>query len=369
MFKRPILTVFFASMTFISTLVVGILSNDHLRVSLFNKPITAVSGLYMDSVSRIDPEAYGGSTMDDSTVLGKYGEWSFCQYEQPEAPEYNVEFVQVQTEENVQPGDVFSITMTFKNTGNTRLFAQDVYCFGQPVLNVGTQKTQDRMSVFGGADSAVSGWAGANRIIMSEDYVDPEGEFHVTFQSIAPAGDNIYREFFQPVVEGVAWVGESFGVDISIGNPDEDMKSDISFVTDLTMDAAQLSSLERNVVVSLADQMMYAKFGDITVWSMQVSSGAWKTPTPRGNYKVLSKQELRIGFKAPHYRMPYFQLFDARGYGFHSLPYLANDGGTFWSEALSHIGTPVSHGCVRMLPEDAVTLYEFTSIGTPIVIR
>jgi L,D-transpeptidase catalytic domain len=369
MFKRPILTIFFASLTFVTTLVIGILSNDHLQVSLFNKPITAVSGLYMDSVSRIDPEAYGGSTMDDSTVLGKYGEWSFCQYEQPETPEYNVEFVQVQTEEGVQPGDVFSVSMTLKNTGNTRLFAQDVYCFGQPVVNLGTQKEQDRMSIFGGADSAVSGWAGANRITMSEDYVDPEGEFHINFQSVAPAGDNIYREYFQPVVEGVAWVGEPFGVDISVGSPTEDMKSDISFVTTVSMDAAQLSGLERNVEIVLADQMLYAKFGDTTVWSMQISSGAWATPTPRGTYQVLTKQELRIGVKYPHYRMPAFQLFDWRGYGLHALPYLNNDGGTFWSEALSHIGIPVSHGCVRMLPDDATTLYEFTSIGTPIVIR
>ena len=67
--------------------------------------------------------------------------------------------------------------------------------------------------------------------------------------------------------------------------------------------------------------------------------------------------------------MLYFQLFTWRGHGLHALPYLMNDGGVFWKEALSDIGKPVSHGCVRQLPEDAITLYNFTSVGTPIWIH
>lgn len=362
--RRPILTVFYASLTFTVTLLVGILSNQHVQASLFNKPITALSGVYIDAHTRIDPEAYSMDELDENAVLGKYGEWSFCQYELPETPEYAVTLNQVTTEENIQPGTVFSVSMEFTNDSNTRLFSQDAKCYGMPTLNVGTQKSQDRLSVLGGADTAVTGWAGANRIVMSEDYVEPGDTFHVDFQSIAPSGDNIYREFFQPVIEGQAWIGETFGVDINVGNPTDSMKDNIAYVSEMSLDAAQLEGLERNLEISLADQMMYAKFGDLAVWKMQISSGAWDTPTPKGNYKILTKQELRIGQAYPHYRMPYFQLWDWRGYGIHALPYLANDGGTFWSEALSHIGTPVSHGCIRTLPEDAETVYQFTSIGT-----
>lgn len=362
--RRPILTVFYASLTFMVTLLVGVLSNEHIQASLFNKPVTAVSGLYFDQVTRIDPEASDSVTLEENTVVGKYGEWSFCQYDLPETPSYDVSLSGVEVEEGIQAGSVFSVSMTFVNEGNTRLFAQDSNCWGLPALNVGTQKSQDRASVFGGSDYAVTGWAGENRVVMSEDYVEPGETFHVNFQSIAPAGDNIYREFFQPVIEGQAWIGESFGVDITVGTPTEQMTDDISYVSELSIDAGQLSGLERNLEITIDDQMMYAKFGDIAVWKMQISSGAWDTPTPRGNYKILSKQELRIGQAYPHYRMPYFQLWDTRGYGIHALPYLASDGGTFWTEALSHIGTPVSHGCIRTLPEDAVTVYEFTDIGT-----
>ncbi len=367
--RRPILTVFYASLTFMVTLLVGVLSNEHIQASLFNKPVTAVSGLYFDQVTRIDPEASDSITLEENTVVGKYGEWSFCQYDLPETPEYAVTLSSVEVEEGIQPGSVFSVSMTFTNDGNTRLFADDSDCWDLPVLNVGTQKSQDRASVFGSSDSAVTGWAGDNRVMMSEDYVEPGETFHVNFQSVAPAGDNIYREFFQPVIEGEAWIGESFGVDISVGSPTEQMTDDISYVSELSMDAAQLSGLERNLEITIGDQMMYAKFGDIAVWKMQISSGAWDHPTPRGSYEILSKQELRIGQAYPHYRMPYFQLWDYRGYGIHALPYLANDGGTFWTEALSHIGTPVSHGCIRTLPEDAVTVYNFTEIGTPVVVK
>lgn len=366
--RRPILTVFFASLTFMVTLMVGILTNQHIQASLFGKPIAALSGVYFANVTRVDPEAYGeGNNMED-VVLGKYGEWSFCQYDLPEAPEYKVELSKVEVEENIQPGQVFTVSMTFVNAGNTRLFAEDSDCFGLPALNVGTQKAQDRESVFGSSDSAVTGWIRPNRILMVEDYVEPNEVFHVDFQSIAPEGDNIYREFFQPVIEGEAWLDESFGVDITVGAPSDEMKDDISFVTDLSIDAKQLDGLERNLEIDLANQLMYAKFGDLTVWSMQVSSGAWDTPTPRGTYKILTKQELRIGQAYPHYRMPYFQLWDWRGYGIHALPYLATDGGTFWSEALSHIGRPVSHGCIRTLPDDAETVYKFTDIGTGLVV-
>lgn len=371
LFRRPLLTLFFASLSFIITLTVGIVGNDEVQASIFNKPVSAMGGVYFSNVTRIDPEAYSmeGTTLEENVVLGKYGEWSYCQYELPEAPSYEVELSQVTIEENIQPGQVFSVSMTFVNAGNTRLFAQDAGCKGLPVLNVGTQKSQDRESVFGLPETSVTGWAGTNRIMMSEDYVEPNEVFHVDFQSIAPAGDNIYREFFQPVLEGVAWIDEPFGIDIVVGAPSEQMLDDISFVTELTMNAAALSGLERNLEIVLSDQMMYAKFGETTVWSMQISSGAWDTPTPRGSYEVLSKQELRIGQAYPHYRMPYFQLWDYRGYGIHALPYLATDGGTFWTEALSHIGTPVSHGCIRTLPEDAETAYSFTDIGTPVNIR
>ncbi len=353
-FRRPILSLILASLVFAITLSIGLMKQDQLTASLMDgRNLVALSG--EDMSTDLDPE--------------KEGEWTYCQYTAPAEPTYAVELQSTTVEEDIQAGDTFTVDMTFLNSGDTRLYSDSSGCDEQAILNLGTQKTQDRLSVFGAGSVSVTGWLSSNRIEMSETYVEPGDTFHVVFQSIAPEGDDVYREYFQPVIEGVAWIGEAFSVDIAVGAPTDQMKSDIAYAIDASMAASDLSGLERNVLIDLSDQMMYARFGETTVWSLQISSGAWDTPTPPGTYQILTKQELRIGSKWPHYRMPYFQLWDSRGYGIHALPYLATDGGTFWTEALNHIGRPVSHGCIRTLPDDAAALYQFTLIGTPVVIQ
>jgi hypothetical protein len=371
MSKRPILTLLLASITFTISLGYGFLNNEHLQTSLFNKDIQPISTMLLTRLERIDPEAYSVdiSKLDDSVVLGKYGEWSFCDYEVPTDATYDVELLEVSVDEDIAAGDVFMVDMQFKNTGTARLFNARSGCYDMPKLNVGTAYTMDRASIFGVGSNAISGWIGSGRIKMSENYADPDETFHVAFQSMAPEGDNVYKEFFQPVVEGIAWLDSPFGVEIKVGSPSESMISNIEFVTTISMDAASLEGLTRNLEIDLSEQKMYAKFGDIKVWEMKISSGASDTPTPAGNYSILSKQELRIGGKSPHYRMPYFMMWRADGYGIHALPYLGTDGGAFWSEALDHIGRPVSHGCIRTLPEDAVVLYNFSSIGTSLAVH
>ena len=79
---------------------------------------------------------------------------------------------------------------------------------------------------------------------------------------------------------------------------------------------------------------------------------------------------MRIGAKPPHYVMPKFMMFRQGGYGIHALPSLSRKGGdVFWTEARSHIGRPVSHGCIRVLPEDANFVYDFAEVGTPVDVQ
>ena len=84
---------------------------------------------------------------------------------------------------------------------------------------------------------------------------------------------------------------------------------------------------------------------------------------------IFLKNEVRVGHAAPHYIMPRFQMFTYQGAGLHALPSLSTDGGVFWTEALDHIGQPMSHGCVRMLPDDADFTFDFTEIGDEIEIH
>lgn len=373
MSKRPIITAIFAALTLASTMA-GV-DTQHMQVSLFGADIQAASGIILSHGVRVDPKVFlsDASTAlsrSDSSYVGKIGQWSYCDYTLPDAPTYSVELVSSEVDENIVPGQVFMSTMTFKNTGNTRLFSSKSECENVPVFNVGTQNVTDRASIFGASSVAMSGWTSSNRIKMSTEYADPEQDFTVIFQSIAPEGDNIYREYFQPVVEDVSWIGSAFPLDIKVGTPTEEMTKNMSFVKDaITIAASDLIGKEKSFNIDLSEQMMSVKIGDITIWKFLISSGAYDHPTPTGNFNISIKQELRIGGAWPHYRMPYFMMWRSDGYGIHALPYLATDGGTFWNEARDHIGKPVSHGCIRSLPEDATIMYAFADIGTAVNIQ
>lgn len=373
MSKRPIITAIFAALTLMTSM--GVVDSQHMQVSLFGADIQPVSGIVFTHGVRIDPKIYLADSataisLGEDSYVGKIGQWSYCDYTMPETPTYDVELISSDVDENIQAGQVFVSTMTFKNKGNTRLFSSKSGCENVPIFNVGTQNTTDRSSIFGAGSTAMSGWTSANRIKMFNEYVDPEQDFTVVFQSIAPEGDNIYKEYFQPVVENVSWLSEPFALDITVGTPTEEMVKDMSFVKEpITIAASDLVGKAKSLNIDISEQTMRVKFGDIVIWKMLISSGISGKDTPTGTYSVLTKQELRIGGASPHYRMPYFMLWRKDGYGIHALPYLASDGGTFWNEAREHIGRPVSHGCIRSLPEDATIVYSFADIGTPIIIQ
>jgi lipoprotein-anchoring transpeptidase ErfK/SrfK len=126
---------------------------------------------------------------------------------------------------------------------------------------------------------------------------------------------------------------------------------------------------EKKLLVDLSDQKLFIMLDGQVIREFRVSTGGYKTPTPKGDYTIKLKQEVRVSGKAPHYIMPKFMWFREGGYGFHALPSLGSDGGVFWTEAKDHIGRPVSHGCIRLLPEDADFLYEFTDLGTKVTVQ
>lgn len=129
--------------------------------------------------------------------------------------------------------------------------------------------------------------------------------------------------------------------------------------------------LQKEISIDLGQQIMFMLEDGIPVRMFPISSGKTITPTPVGLFQVHRKQELRISRQVVPYRMPYYLSFTKSGsHGMHALPYLGVSPASswYWSEALDHIGTPVSHGCVRLLPEDALALYEWAEVGIPVTI-
>lgn len=96
-----------------------------------------------------------------------------------------------------------------------------------------------------------------------------------------------------------------------------------------------------------------------------ISSGKRGMETPEGNFQIHNKTP-RAWSKKYALFMPYWMAFVPSGQmGIHELPEWP--GG--YKEGANHLGTPVSHGCVRLGVGDAKKVYEWAEIGTPVVIH
>lgn len=294
-----------------------------------------------------------------------------CLYVPPEKPEYKGEVMATENKAWAEPGGEFEVSVYVKNTGNTAWFSDSSGCATAAKMRLGTVRELDRASIFFNPGDAR--WISPNRIAMVEHRVDPGEIATFSFKSRAPRIDNdIFREYFQPVAEGVAWFDKKESltrVDVNVGETSADLERRLFYLGH----SGQASSLdvtgEPVIEIDISEQKLRFKFGNHIVREYPVSTGTFKTPTPLGKFSILNKQELRIGGARPHYRMPNWQGITKSGVGLHALPYLANDNGVFWKEALTHIGQRASHGCIRLLPEDAEELYGFTELGMPVVIQ
>lgn len=94
-----------------------------------------------------------------------------------------------------------------------------------------------------------------------------------------------------------------------------------------------------------------------------ISSGKASMPTPTGTRYIDSK-EVKRWSNTYGLWMPYWQSIGG-GYGIHELPIWPSG----YQEGESHLGTPVSHGCVRLGKGSAETVFNWTEVGTPVYIH
>jgi len=329
--------------------------------------------IYLVRVDDADYQLYDSADEEqaaDENVIympEKQGMMSECLYIGPDEPTFAGEVVSVTVPESIGPDQVFDVVVEVLNTGDIAWFRNN-YCENQVSVNLGTFAEEGRSSIFGSSEYAVSGWLNDSRIEMTEAVVYPEDIATFKFSSKSNWENVWYKEYFAPVAEGVRWMDEALAeVDIKMGITD-DVDAGIMDIVSFSTKSSDLEG-EKWIHADLSDQEMQLYVGETMIWSLPMSSGAWDTPTPTGTYYILNKQELRIGGAWPHYYMPNWMGFTSVGHGLHALPYLANDGGAFWYEALEHIGTPVSHGCIRQLPDDSEKVFAFSEVGTKLVIE
>lgn len=129
-------------------------------------------------------------------------------------------------------------------------------------------------------------------------------------------------------------------------------------------DAGPNARLEKSIRIDRQNQLLSYFAGDVRLGLFPVSTGKPGWETPRGEFAVIEKHPRRWSHLASLW-MPYWLMFDARGYGIHELPEWP--GG--YKEGQDHLGTPVSHGCVRLGVGPAEELYNFAEMGTKVYVN
>jgi hypothetical protein len=110
-------------------------------------------------------------------------------------------------------------------------------------------------------------------------------------------------------------------------------------------------------------QLSYLVSGQ--VWkTFSVSTGKASMPTPKGTFKVLNKDK-KAWSKAYGLWMPYWMGLGSGQFGIHELPVWPSG----YREGENHLGTPVSHGCIRLGVGSAQYIYDRVSKGTEVVIK
>ena len=119
------------------------------------------------------------------------------------------------------------------------------------------------------------------------------------------------------------------------------------------------------VQIDLAHQKLYLFENRELVNSFTISSGKIGMATPKGVHQIYNKA-LRPYSKLYGLYMPYWSAITPDGlYGIHELPEWPNG----YKEGESHLGIPVSHGCIRLGVGAAKYVYEWAPIGTAVVIQ
>lgn len=125
----------------------------------------------------------------------------------------------------------------------------------------------------------------------------------------------------------------------------------------------------RRIVYSKTAQRVWLVEADNTVVKTHRVSGrlTWNQPLP-GTYAVFSKSSYTCAIKNPNTCWRYMVRFtkgpEGDNIGFHEIP--RNNGVPLQSEA--QLGQALSHGCVRQATADALFLWNWTPVGTKVVV-
>jgi lipoprotein-anchoring transpeptidase ErfK/SrfK len=121
----------------------------------------------------------------------------------------------------------------------------------------------------------------------------------------------------------------------------------------------------KQIVIDLSEQKLFIYENEEKTGEFLVSTGRPGMQTPTGEFQVYEKRD-RAWSKMAGLWMPYWMLIEPnKGIGIHEVPEWP--GG--YKEGADHLGTPVSHGCIRLGVGAAAIVYNWVEIGTKVIIQ
>ena len=123
----------------------------------------------------------------------------------------------------------------------------------------------------------------------------------------------------------------------------------------MVMLASMPAVAETNITISKSHQLMQVD-SDYGSYQWRVSTARKGYYTPTGTFHPYSLQLMHYSKKYDNAPMPH-SIFFSGGYAIHATPHTGN------------LGRPASHGCVRLSPSNAATLYSIVKQDPNTTIR
>ena len=177
---------------------------------------------------------------------------------------------------------------------------------------------------------------------------------------IKPVNSPVNRQFFRRCC-GV-WVGGLMAIGIAPLSSKPIWAQEPSFLLIQQTSLPELKKLkqsgERWIEIDRSKQRLIAWEGKRPVYAVIISTGKSSTPTPTGVFSIQTRYRT-TRMSGEDYDVPNvpYAMFYHRGYAIH---------GADWH---NNFGTPVSHGCTNVAVNHARWIYNWASVGTPVVVR
>ncbi len=120
--------------------------------------------------------------------------------------------------------------------------------------------------------------------------------------------------------------------------------------------------LEKRIEINTGEQTLSYFLDGVKRDTFLISSGRASMPTSKGHFLIINKAPR--AWSPYGLWMPYWLGLGTGSFGIHQLPVWPNG----YREGEDHLGTPVSHGCIRLGIEPAEFLYDWAEVGTPVFI-